>query len=382
MRRSPIKIALLVDEYFGAANTAYGGYGFLARNLIAKYLPDENVCLDVLLKRGARKIFATEYMVDGVSVYEIPRKTFFARRWLKKQSYDLFLSIELTSSSYDVLRFVDNPRLLLWIQDPRPWYEWREIFTVKLFPETCYWDSKVYEYVHELERQGCVSFISQASFLNEKARDLYRLKDDTPIKLLRNPIDASLVDESCLEGKKDVVIFLGRIESVKRGWMFCEIAKRLPEYEFRVLGQSFREKCKNDEIIKKYYGITNLKFEGHVSGEIKAKHLREAKLLINTSIHEALPVSFLEAMLYGVLLVSNRNPDGLTERFGIWVGDVLGDGFDVVDKFVDAIQKILNDEARRYDLSREAQLYVKRFHDRNLIIPNLRNEILNLCDGK
>ena len=48
MRRSPIKIALLVDEYFGAANTAYGGYGFLARNLIAKYLPDENVCLDVL----------------------------------------------------------------------------------------------------------------------------------------------------------------------------------------------------------------------------------------------------------------------------------------------------------------------------------------------
>ena len=251
MRRSPIKIALLVDEYFGAANTAYGGYGFLARNLIAKYLPDENVCLDVLLKRGARKIFATEYMVDGVSVYEIPRKTFFARRWLKKQNYDLFLSIELTSSSYDVLRFVDNPRLLLWIQDPRPWYEWREIFTVKLFPETCYWDSKVYEYVHELERQGCVSFISQANFLNEKARDLYRLKDDTPIKLLRNPIDTSLVDESCLEGKKDVVIFLGRIESVKRGWMFCEIAKRLPEYEFRVLGQSFREKCRNDEIIKK-----------------------------------------------------------------------------------------------------------------------------------
>ena len=86
--------------------------------------------------------------------------------------------------------------------------------------------------------------------------------------------------------------------------------------------------------------------------------------------------------LYGVLLVSNRNPDGLTERFGIWVGDVLGDGFDAVDKFVDAIQKILNDEVRRYDLSREAQLYVKRFHDRNLIIPNLRNEILNLCDGK
>jgi hypothetical protein len=29
-----------------------------------------------------------------------------------------------------------------------------------------------------------------------------------------------------------MIIFLGRIESVKRGWLFCEIAKKMPEYEF------------------------------------------------------------------------------------------------------------------------------------------------------
>jgi hypothetical protein len=65
--------------------------------------------------------------------------------------------------------------------------------------------------------------------------------------------------------------------------------------------------------------------------------------LINTSIHEALPVSFLEALSYGVCLVSNRNPDSLTEKFGIWTGDVLGNGFDKVDLYVDAVNSIYDD---------------------------------------
>ena len=379
-RDNLIKVALLVDEYFGALNTAFGGYGFLARNVIAKHLPDENISVDVLLRRGDSKYFAKEHIVDGVKVIEVPKKSFFARKWLKRQEYNLFLSIELTTASYNIIRLVEQPKLLLWIQDPRPWYEWREIFTVKLFPETCYWDSRAYEYVHHLAEEGRVRFISQAEFLNSKARDLYRLKNEHPIEIVRNPIDVNDVDESCLENKRDVIIFLGRIESVKRGWLFCEIAKKLPQYEFRVLGQTFREKEKNNSILRKYSNVKNLKFEGHVSGELKIQHLREAKILINTSIHEALPVSFIEALLYGVLLVSNRNPDQLTERFGLWVGDVLGDGFDAVDKYVEAVKNIMNNEDRRRELSKEAHLYIKKYHDQNKVIPALKAQILDLCD--
>lgn len=109
-----------------------------------------------------------------------------------QEKYDLFLSIELTSSSHKILK-LDNKKtpLLLWIQDPRPWYEWREINTVKLYPESCYWDSKVYEYVHELYLLGKVEFITQGNSLNNKARDLYRLNNDTPIKLIPNPVETS-----------------------------------------------------------------------------------------------------------------------------------------------------------------------------------------------
>lgn len=38
-----IRVALLIDEFFGGAGTAYGGYGFLARKFIAKYIPDEDL---------------------------------------------------------------------------------------------------------------------------------------------------------------------------------------------------------------------------------------------------------------------------------------------------------------------------------------------------
>lgn len=48
---SKLKVALLVDEYFGGTGTVYGGYGFLARHLIAKHLPNENIEVEVLIKK-------------------------------------------------------------------------------------------------------------------------------------------------------------------------------------------------------------------------------------------------------------------------------------------------------------------------------------------
>ena len=122
-------------------------------------------------------------------------------------------------------------------------------------------------------------------------------------------------------------------------------------------------------------GIKNLHFAGHVDGEEKADYLRKAKILVNTSIHEALPVSFLEALSYGTLLVSNRNPEELTAKFGIWVGDVLGDGFDKVDLYVEAIRKIMADEKQRMQKAREAVAYVREVHNVPRFVKDLKEVI-------
>ncbi|EPV8011153.1 hypothetical protein ACWAKF_003343 [Acinetobacter baumannii] len=74
----PIRVGLIIDEFFG-------GYGFLARNHIAKYIPNADIQIDVLLGKGSKKLFAEEYLVDDVKLYRLPRRKWFARRWLRKK---------------------------------------------------------------------------------------------------------------------------------------------------------------------------------------------------------------------------------------------------------------------------------------------------------
>lgn len=369
----PIRVALLIDEFFGGAGTAFGGYGFLARHYIAKYLPCDDIQIDVLLGLNQKKKCkrAVKTRVDNVYVYTLPGRK-HASKWFKKQNYDLYFSIELTTSFLQYEKD-KNKRLLLWVQDPRPWKDWLEIQTVKLFPESCYWNTQVYELVHKLYTENRVTFVTQGRFLIEKARCLYRLSPETPIAYLPNPVDIDPHFDVKTYPKKNHIIFIGRIESVKRGWLFCEIAKRMPEYQFYMLGQSFREKSQNESIMKQYRtGIENLHFTGHVEGEEKFKYIKDAKILVNTSIHEALPVTFLEALAYGTLLVSCQNPENLPEKFGSYTGPVLGDGFDKIDLFVNAIRSLIKNEEKRKELSIAGYEYVKQIHNVSDFIRNTR----------
>lgn len=133
--------------------------------------------------------------------------------------------------------------------------------------------------------------------------------------------------------------------------------------------------------MKDYENIENLFFAGHLDGEDKFKFLKDAKILVNTSIHEALPVSFLEALSYGTVLVSNRNPENLTSQFGAYVGDVLGDGFDKVDLFVNAIQELMLDDTRRNLLAQAAIDYIKDRHSVERFVPDMQNVILTVFNN-
>ncbi len=370
-----IKVGLLVDEFFGGAGTAFGGYGFLARRFVCKYIPCDDIEIDVLLKRGKSKYFSKHYRVDDTDVYYLPNNYVYMQRFLRKKNYDVYLSMELTNPSADIIQKdteLARKQLILWIQDPRPKYEWDEIETVKLFPEKNYYYQPTYDLVNTLFRRGQVSFISQGYFLNQKAIDLYGLLKYTPIKYLPNPVEIDETFDVSSYPKKDMIIFLGRIESVKRGWLFCEIAKAMPEYEFYVLGKTTREKEKNSAVLEKYMNIPNLHFAGHVDGEKKQQFLKDAKILVNTSIHEALPVSFLEALSYGTVLVSNRNPENLTSKFGIWTGDVFGDGFDKINLYVDAIKQLMTNEKKRAQLAEAAVKYVREVHNVKRFVHDMR----------
>ncbi|MCF1428879.1 MAG: glycosyltransferase family 4 protein [Shewanella sp.] len=383
-----IRVALLVDEYFGGAKTKFGGYGFLARNLVAKYLPSKDVEVEVLLKKdcGKVRLFPKCHMIDGIKVYKLAARPFdlVNALFLKHKKYDVFLSIELTTHSYRIFSKAPgkDKTLLLWIQDPRPVYEWDEIETVKLFPEHSYWDAEVYDFVHEYHKTGNVHFISQARFLDQKAKDLYRLSANTPIRYLPNPIEIDYGFDVETYQKQNSIIFLGRIESVKRGWLFAELAKAMPQYQFYMLGQAHRKVEESNAVMAPYMDIPNLHFVGHVEGARKNQLIRDAKVLVNTSIHEALPVSFLEALSYGTLLVSCQNPDALTEKFGVYTGKVLGDGFDKLPLFIDGIEKLMTDDNLRQQLARSAVSYIKQVHSLDKFKADMTDELKKCLSTK
>lgn len=375
MNNRKIHVALLIDEFFGGAGTAFGGYGALARKYIAKYIPNDDIEMDVLLGAGGHRFRPRKYHVDNVNLYRLPRRHWASRRFLRRKNYDIYLSIELTTDW--VLRHEPDTtkKLILWIQDPRPKYEWDEIETMTLMPEPNYYNQNIYDLVNELYHDGRVRFVSQGYFLNQKAIDLYKLDPDVEIQYMPNPVELDSEFNVEKYKKKNMIIFLGRLEDVKRGWLFCETAKRVPEYEFYVLGKINTHKANTAAFWKQYQNIPNLHFAGHVDGEMKNQFLKDAKILVNTSVHEALPVSFLEALSYGCTLVSNRNPDSLTENFGIWIGDVLGNGFESIDLYADAVRKLMTDDKLRSKLAQAGRKYVEQVHNIPRFVRDMRNVI-------
>lgn len=391
-----IRVALLIDEFFGGDGTRFGGYGFLARKGICKYVPNEEIQIDVLLnKNKIRKVgitkaikglfWATSTKVDNTIVYRVPRLKFFCKKWLKKQNYDLYYGIELTNTSYKILRNEPDKtkKLIFSIQDPRPKYEWDEIDTVSLAKEPSYYDQKTYDFVHDLAMAGRIPiWNTHAHYIVKKAQDLYNLPKLPEYIYLPNPVPIDFSFDLNKHKKKNMVIFLGRLADVKRGWLFCETAKKCPEYEFYILGAANGGKGERQDIFEKYKNVKNLHLEGHVDGEKKQQFLKDAKIIMVSSIHEAVQTAQLEAMAYGTVPVSNLDPDGITSEHGIWIGDVHGDGFESVDKFAGAVKKLMQDDKLRTNLAKKSIKYIRKDRDYQHWAKEVRREIKEVYEQK
>ena len=380
-----IKVALLIDEFFGGAGTAFGGYGFLARKYIAKYIPDENIEIDVLLERKQGLQEAECVKVDGVNLYRLPDRTKLAKKWLKKQNYDLFLSIEMTYPSWKIMQLIDNKKLILWIQDPRPSVVWEEKRqTMTCIKDPCIVFPQIPELIKRLLNKRLVYFISQGYSLNELAKTLYNLPQDTPVDYVPNPIDLDTRYKFDINEKKKQVVFLGRLEAQKRAWLFCEVAKRMPEYEFYVMGKFFRDEENNKKPLEPYLNadIPNLHFTGHLEGEEKEKLIRESRILLNTSIWEGIPISWLEALQYGTAIVSCLNNEDLPSRFGAYVGEILGDGFDKVDLFIPAIRELMENDELYAEKANAAIEYIRQTHNVERFVKTLKDKIYEVYNKK
>lgn len=376
-----IKVGLLVEEFYDKDLGGFGGYGILAREYIAKYIPNSEIEIEVIIGSNSKKEIKT-ITRDGIKIHYLPKNWSskmdidfiylnLVQKFFKEQKFDIYLSIEMSKIAYEVMRREKDKKLILWVQDPRPDYDWEEIKSVPMSNEYdsyvnyySKWEGRIQSLLKKLNEEKRLVLISQGEYLKKKAIDLYKLPKDTKIEYFPNPVVIN--DNFNIADKKDNVLFLGRLTPVKRPWIYFELAKKFPENIFYVCGQG----TEIDKIIEKYKGVKNLKFMGHVSGEEKDRLLRECKVLVNTSIHEAIPVSFLEAISYGQKLLSCQNPDDITKNNGYFTGTILGEGLDKLSEFEKGL-KVCFETYNKEEIVESIEK-IKNNHNLDKFINNMR----------
>jgi glycosyltransferase involved in cell wall biosynthesis len=387
-QRTKYRVALLVDEFFGGWDTAIGGYGALARKYICRFIPNDEIQIDLLLNiHGGMK--TQQKLVDQTMIYRLPGPTLERQKWLDKQAYNLFLSIEMTAASFKILsEYESNAHLLYWIQDPRDlkMYQSRlkSVNRIKDYD----WDyiKDVSAWIQEMMRLKRVSFISQGESLSAIAREMYQIPEVMPIQDVANPVEIDFEYRLNDPPKENRIIFLGRLEAQKRVWIVCEIAKAMPHLEFFILGATGkgRDEVANAKTLEPYRNpdgsskIRNLHFTGHVDGNVKNHHIKAAKLVLNTSFWEGIPVSWLEALSYGTLIVSAFDRDNIVQRFGTFVGEVMGDGTEEADikRFTAAIEYWMRHDSERNATAQKAIEFVRNRHSIAAFTNKMRASIL------
>lgn len=157
------------------------------------------------------------------------------------------------------------------------------------------------------------------------------------------------------------ILFLGEIGKRKGGFDFARIVKetleRMPDAKFVFCGEGNAEDTRTikEEIESLNPGAMEsglVRFPGWVRDKDKEKVLDEASVFILPSYNEGLPMSILDAMAYGLPIIST-NVGGIPELVNKGQNGFLSDPGDASD-MAGHIADILSDQGMYYKMSEES----------------------------
>jgi glycosyltransferase involved in cell wall biosynthesis len=362
-----IKLGVVANEFFDQRVGRMGGFGWAARQVARCFRENPARGVDVVFLTNARELENAE---RARFVHETPLVCFGRRRFenvrrLRAEKIDLLLLIDYRPNYRFFARALPRTPVIVWVRDPRTPADIAKVCAVRI------------PGVESVEPQGIepIDCTSLAGVARESRMLSRHLLLATPAPHL-----AAKVEETYGVGAREVfflpniveldagevlksphprVIFLGRLDAVKRPWLFVKLAELFPHVEFLVLGQSHfqAEGAWKPESLP-----SNVRLLGHLDGAEKTRLLASAWVLVNTSIHEGLPVSFLEALACETPILSCQDPGGVVSRFGVYTGNFDGSGLEALPKFADGLERLLRDGKTCARLGREGCQWVAETH--------------------
>ena len=305
-----LSVCLVATELFAWGR--YGGFWRCARTIGAA-LADRGVEVSVVVPRGGDQSPVEE--LDGMTVHGFPLYWYpFTGSLYDHCDADVYHSEGLSWGSKIALDAEPGKRHMITLQNPKTKEDWSRVN--RFYP----WRMRAFNALYGGTLSNVVgrmdAVFCQARYIIPKVKELYDLVENPAF--MPNPVEVP--ERRPRKAEEPTVCFLGRFDGEKRPEHFFELARRFPGVRFIAMGRAHDE-ARDRRLRRVYGGIPNLELPGHVTGQDKERVLDSSWILVNTSVSECLPVSFLEAVAHGCAILSYHDPDGFASGFGHHVTD-------------------------------------------------------------
>lgn len=203
-----------------------------------------------------------------------------------------------------------------------------------------------------------------------------------PIFIGTTKVDNRMIenhDDNSRDGNIRNIMYLGRVETEKGIYIaldvFAKLQKSHSELSFAVVGNGTElERAKSYAAEK---GINSITFTGALTGKELIKQYEKADLYIFTSYHEGMPTTVLEAMCFGLPIVT-RPVGGLVDFFEDEKMGAIVDSLNA-DDFVPPINKLLSDQLLVKEISNYNSRYGQEHFLASKVAVNIERIIKKLC---
>ena len=379
MSNTPLRIGIVANEFFDASIGRVGGFGWAARKA-ADVFVNHSAC-------NAKVFFLTAEELDtdrsgSTELEGIPLISLYGNRLsniakLLPKKIDVLLTIDYRTTYRGVFNALPFTPIITWVRDPRSSRDIEKVMSLKI-PGKEYTipagigDTNTKELSMYKDRPfpflNSVTLSNKMPYMKKTNEAVYGMPSSNAV--LPNP---SVVDYGSVRVQKSenpTVLFLGRLDPIKRPWLFIELARNFPDVSFLMLGEnhfSIEESWEIDNVPE------NLKLLGHVTGLQKFEILSSAWVLVNTSIHEQSPVSVMEALAYETAVLSYEDWGGLVGRHGMAIGQHTGTGMAGLPDLTNALQFLLSNNEKRKYFGRAGRQYVEKEHNDEAFLAAFRD---------
>ena len=312
---APLHVCLLCMELFGFGST--GGFGRATR-MIGRELARRGHRVTIVTRQSPlSQDRRTDFMLEGMRVRMYsPRRPFSSLAIYRDCNADVYHSQDPSLATWLAMRAVPEARHVVTFRAPLS----REDLRIdRRFGESG-WRGHLMHYlqidnplVRRAVRRTPHRYVA-APGIAAKAMAVFAL--DEPPALLPTPVAMPAAVE---KARRPTVCFVGRWEGIKQPEHFLDLAAACPDIDFIAVG-SAPESTRDAALRARYGQLPNLTMPGVIdqfSSNALSEILAKSWIVVNTSLREALPTTFIEAAAHRCAILSYLDSDGFASRFGL-----------------------------------------------------------------